>query len=255
MSEVSQAALKLKELRNRTGLSLAKMAAALEMPLGVYRHYEERYKKPYLPVDLIHKLTPVLTKHDIDLTEINAFAGLAGVGQSSIPVIGTVEAGAWRDVPDWPPERQYPLTLPRAAKYRAAAGGFAVEVRDKSCDRAYGEDSVLICARPETLGRGLRFGDRVVTDIVSDGKIERRCMTVTVTPEGDIVLTAPTSDKHLQTTAMIHRGAANPDGMRDGQALYGRPSSIDPAAEIPYEPREGDDARIIGIVIGAITLG
>jgi len=255
MVDISPAAQKLKQLREQTGLSIAGLAAELGMGTTTYRHYENRFKRRYLPIDLVRNLTPVLVRHGIDTAEITALAGTVIIDQPSVMVIGAVEADACIEYQDWPPERQYSLTLPRAAKYRVAAGGFAVEVRDKSCDRAYDEDSVLICARPETLGRGLRFGDRVVADIASDGKVERRCMTVTVTPEGDIVLTSLTSDKPLQTTAMIHRGPASPDGLRDGQALYGRPSSIDPAAEIPYEPREDDNALIIGMVIGAITLG
>lgn len=60
MPTVSAASRQLKLLRQRAGLSIRDVAQQLGMEHGSsYQHYEDRFKKPLLPLDLVMKLAPI----------------------------------------------------------------------------------------------------------------------------------------------------------------------------------------------------
>src|SRR5512145_1844898 len=52
MSEVSEVARRLKELREQAGLTMRSVSDALGWSLTRYQHYEDRYKRKYLPFEL-----------------------------------------------------------------------------------------------------------------------------------------------------------------------------------------------------------
>jgi len=76
MTTRSPAAEALKALRNRAGLTVRAMAEALGRPASTYASYEDKYKKPYLPLDLIEDLSPILEARGIPRGEILELAGL-----------------------------------------------------------------------------------------------------------------------------------------------------------------------------------
>jgi len=87
---------KLKALREEAGLSIRQMADALGMPgASSYNHYETRYKKSFLPIDLIVKITSILNEHGVDpkkVQELGSFPNEAshthsGFGESKSPRI------------------------------------------------------------------------------------------------------------------------------------------------------------------------
>src|SRR5260370_32254664 len=72
---VSAVSRQLKQLRQKAGLSLREVAQALGMEHGSsYQHYEDRYKKPLLPLDLVPRLVPIFVR-----------AGLASGEPSHLP--------------------------------------------------------------------------------------------------------------------------------------------------------------------------
>jgi len=77
MPEASPAARKLKLLRQRAGLSIREVAHALGMEHGSsYQHYEDRYRKPHLPLDLMRKLMPVFVRGGVEAAELLVLAGV-----------------------------------------------------------------------------------------------------------------------------------------------------------------------------------
>lgn len=66
----------LKGLRERSGLSVRGLAALLKMQPTTYWNYEKRYKKPYLPWELVEKLIPIFMKHGIERKRVIALAGI-----------------------------------------------------------------------------------------------------------------------------------------------------------------------------------
>jgi len=81
MAEVSAVSRQLKELRRRSGLSIREVAEALGMEHGSsYQHYEDRFRKTLLPLDLVQKLLPIFTKAGADPAELYALAGVDASG-------------------------------------------------------------------------------------------------------------------------------------------------------------------------------
>ena len=81
MPDASPAARKLKQLRQRAGLSIRDVAHALGMEHGSsYQHYEDRFRKPHLPLDLMRKLAPILAKGGVEAPELLALAGVDARG-------------------------------------------------------------------------------------------------------------------------------------------------------------------------------
>ena len=85
MADASPAARKLKLLRQRAGLSIREVAHALGMEHGSsYQHYEDRFRKAHLPLDLMRKLMPIFAKGGVEAAELLALAGVdahsAGTG-------------------------------------------------------------------------------------------------------------------------------------------------------------------------------
>jgi len=76
MSEISEAARRLKQLRERSGLSMRQVADALGWSLTRYQHYEDRYKRRWLPLDLTRQLGALFESRGIDPQELLALAGL-----------------------------------------------------------------------------------------------------------------------------------------------------------------------------------
>ncbi len=79
--DVSAVSRRLKEIRRRAGLSIREVAEALGMEHGSsYQHYEDRYRKPLLPLDLTQKLVPIFAKAGADPAELYALAGVDATG-------------------------------------------------------------------------------------------------------------------------------------------------------------------------------
>ena len=75
MTDSSDTKEKLKAIRIRSGLSIRAVAEALDMSASSYGHYEARYKKPYLPLEITIQLTDIFAPHGIDRKEVMDPAG------------------------------------------------------------------------------------------------------------------------------------------------------------------------------------
>jgi len=78
----SSVSRKLKQLRQRAGLSIREVAHALGMENGSsYQHYEDRFRKPFLPLDFTQRLVPIFGAKGIEAGEVFALAGVDGAGR------------------------------------------------------------------------------------------------------------------------------------------------------------------------------
>src|SRR5258708_36497275 len=76
MRDVSAVARRLKQIRTRAGLSIRQVAEALDMEHGSsYQHYEDRFKKPLLPLELILRLVPIFGPRGVDAAGLFPPAG------------------------------------------------------------------------------------------------------------------------------------------------------------------------------------
>lgn len=71
--------LRLKRLRESSGLSVRAMAALAGMKPSTYGHYEnpDRFKSPFLPVAEARTFAKALSKHGIAATDVLVLAGMA----------------------------------------------------------------------------------------------------------------------------------------------------------------------------------
>lgn len=75
---------KLKQLRQRAGLSIREVAHALGMENGSsYQHYEDRFRKPFLPLELTQRLIPIFAAKGVDAAELYALAGHDGTARGA----------------------------------------------------------------------------------------------------------------------------------------------------------------------------
>jgi transcriptional regulator with XRE-family HTH domain len=85
MTAVSAVSRQLKQLRQRAGLSIREVAQALGMEHGSsYQHYEDRFKKALLPLDLVRKLVPIFEPNGVEAGELYALAGVNATGERPI---------------------------------------------------------------------------------------------------------------------------------------------------------------------------
>jgi phage repressor protein C with HTH and peptisase S24 domain len=88
MPTVSASSRQLKLLRQRAGLSIREVAQQLGMEHGSsYQHYEDRFKKPLLPLELVMKLVPIFEAGGVEPSELYALAGVNATGER--PLVAT----------------------------------------------------------------------------------------------------------------------------------------------------------------------
>ena len=104
MAETSAAARNLKRLRERSGLSVREVAAAIDRPASTYASYEDKYRKPYLPLELAKQLEAVLVGLGAPPITSNDVLALAGVTRALFAGEPGAAAGA-RPEPPQPQER------------------------------------------------------------------------------------------------------------------------------------------------------
>ena len=156
-SEVSEAARRLKALREQAGLSMRAVAEALRWPLTRYQHYEDRYKRTFLPVELARELAAILAPHGVDP---QAVLELAGIGSSppagapfraralgapppvarDLPVMGAVKGGSEGFYFNEGEPKEF---VARPAGLAGAANAFALYVDGDSMEPRYFAGEIL----------------------------------------------------------------------------------------------------------------
>jgi len=94
MRDTSPAAKRLKQLRVRAKLSIRQVANKMGWEHGsAYQHYEDRYKKPFLPLDLVRKLMPIFVEKGISSAEMFSLAGFdPKLTPVPVPTVGELTA-------------------------------------------------------------------------------------------------------------------------------------------------------------------
>ncbi|MGH6892195.1 MAG: LexA family transcriptional regulator [Dongiaceae bacterium] len=90
MSEVSEVARRLKELREQAGLTMRSVSDALGWSLTRYQHYEDRYKRKYLPFELARALEDMFVRQGVTTGAVLQLAGLEG--SQSLPARASAAA-------------------------------------------------------------------------------------------------------------------------------------------------------------------
>jgi hypothetical protein len=76
MTDISEAARRLKELREQAGLTMRAVSEALGWSLTRYQHYEDRYKRRFLPFELARDLEAIFVPHGVEPGSVLQLAGI-----------------------------------------------------------------------------------------------------------------------------------------------------------------------------------
>jgi phage repressor protein C with HTH and peptisase S24 domain len=155
MSEVSEVARRLKELREQAGLTMRSVSDALGWSLTRYQHYEDRYKRKYLPFELARALEDMFVRQGVAAGAVLQLAGLEG-SQNRPPRQGTTAmrpvslnaAASQRDLPVhsafregadgfWFVEGDAKEFVERPANLRGVANAFALYADGESMQPRY----------------------------------------------------------------------------------------------------------------------
>lgn len=151
--EVSEAARALKRLREQSGLPMRAVADHLGWTLTRYQHYEDRYRRRFLPVELARSLAALFAERGVEAAAVLDLAGL-GAGQAGgrvpgapepsvaaaalaprdLPVMGAVKGGSEGFYFNEGEPKEYVL---RPASLAGASNGFALYVDGDSMEPRY----------------------------------------------------------------------------------------------------------------------
>jgi SOS-response transcriptional repressor LexA len=168
--ETSEAARRLKLLREQAGISMRAVAEHLGWSITRYQHYEDRYRRRFLPIELARALADLFATRGIEQATVMELAGvgpgqplprLAGleaapppsppVAPRDLPVMGAVKGGSEGFYFNEGEPKEYVL---RPAALAGAANGFALYVDGDSMEPRYfaGELVYVNPNRPLTKG-------------------------------------------------------------------------------------------------------
>jgi SOS-response transcriptional repressor LexA len=170
MSEVSQAARRLKLLRERAGLSMRAVSEALGWTLTRYQHYEDRYRRSYLPLDLARQLGDLFAQRGVPAADVLALAGVDMAPRDpapvppqqqpiisvppmsrDLPVMGTVKGGAGGIYINEGEAKEFIVRPPSLA---GVSNAFALYVHGESMEPRYYAGEVLYVNPNRPLTKG-----------------------------------------------------------------------------------------------------
>ena len=160
LPEPSEAAKQLKVLRERSGLSMREVAQSLGWALTRYQHYEDRYRRRFLPVDMMRHIAALLAPKGVDPRAVLALSGVdAGSGALAtlpplprpesmpqphlgrdLPVLGAVRGGAEGFYFNEGEAKEYVI---RPTFLGGVANGFALFVEGDSMEPRYFAGEIL----------------------------------------------------------------------------------------------------------------
>lgn len=240
MAKVSDAARKLKAMREEAGLTIQTVADALGMPKSTYASNEDKFKKPYLPVTLVEKLVPIFKRRGISEDRILALAGvlqpteissgtnrrkagIAGQNQLNISservkraednytslteivyVIGSVQAGAWKEACQLPEEEWTEMRLPSDRRFPGITR-YALKNQGYSMNRVCRDGGFWVFVRYTDLpGQGPDVGHYVIVERRrTDGLVEATAKRFQLDSAGVPMLYPESDDPSFQPFPLI----------------------------------------------------
>jgi transcriptional regulator with XRE-family HTH domain len=176
---MSRVGRRIFELRRALGLNQGAFAKVVGVEQATVSRWESDKQIPEAPA--LVKMAKMANQ------SVEDFLGQVEITTAftvNIPVIGAVQAGAWVEAVEWPPDKQYSVTV----IYRQELAGkrrFALEVRGPSMNRLYPPGTILDCVSTYDVASPLGSGQRVIVERVrADGAREASCKEYVVDQEG-----------------------------------------------------------------------
>jgi transcriptional regulator with XRE-family HTH domain len=234
-------ASRLRELRQRLGLSQQEVATAAGISSAYYGALERGDKR--INADTAQRLQVPLRCSVSDL-----LSGSRGVSVPLRVAIAAAESGS-RPASFELPE---PHEMVQAGRLAEPGECFAAEIVDDSADRDFAPGSVLLLRPPGALPEPLRRGSRVVVRFLLDGDRGRPTYEILYgildrNILGDLVLITRTRNRLIPRHALI-RAAGGPRS----RSAESPATAMARDERIEYLHSADDPAEIIGVVVYAM---
>ena len=191
---------RIKELRDKRGLTLAQLADLLDTSHATIQRLESGKMK--LTQEWAERLAGPL-----NVRMVEVFGDVVPATVDGLPVLGSVQAGVWRetDVADEP--KCGPIPISPDARYPGKRQ-FALRVVGTSMNRVVQEGSYIVCVSWAELGRQPRDGDLVVVERRRDGLIETTIKRIQISNR-KILLMPDSDDPRWQSPLELEGGLEN----------------------------------------------
>jgi SOS-response transcriptional repressor LexA len=191
---------RIKELREKRGLTLAGLADLADTSHATIQRLESG--KMRLTQEWAERLAGPLNVHMVEV-----FGDVIPAVVDGLPVLGSVQAGVWReaDVADEP--KYGPLPISPDTRY-AGKPQFALRVVGNSMNRVVQDGSYIVCVSWAELGRQPRDGDLVVVERRRDGLIETTIKRIQIANR-KILLMPDSDDPRWQSPIELEGGLEN----------------------------------------------
>ncbi len=169
MPAASEAARNLKRLRERSGLSVREVAAALSRPASTYASYEDKYKKPYLPLELVKALEAIFVGRGDPPIGSGDVLSLAGVTRALLGAEAGTMAPARRPYTGSKQGRSASVEIPELDVSAIGGGGAIPDMSDPQAETETWEiPAALLAGHTQASVASLRIirvhGDSMVPD-------------------------------------------------------------------------------------------
>lgn len=158
----------LREVLLKTGKSPSRLAQDARLTPSTLTRFLKAEDGQMLSANTIFKIERVLeyaggspSDSTQGLTEMPAL--------STVDVLGSVEAGAWRDV-GTVQKKLFSVAIP--PNVAAGAQKYGLEVRGQSMNKVYPHGTVVICVSAIEAGREPEEGERVIVERTQNGFVE-----------------------------------------------------------------------------------
>lgn len=145
----------IKRLRQRKGWTQTQLADRMSTSQQNVQRLETG--KISIDLDWIRKLSEAFNMHPRDMIG----DAVTSVELTTLPVVGAVEAGTWREAVEWAPSERYDLAV-NPDQENPGVRRFGLVVRGPSMNRVMPEGTTLICAKLIDLGENPEPGDYVI---------------------------------------------------------------------------------------------
>lgn len=145
-------------------------------------------------------------------------AALLDEPMERVEVVGTVQAGVWREALEAPADERFAVEVPRDRRFPGVRR-FGLRVAGPSMNRIFPERSIVLCARFPDLGRDPEPDDYVVVLRNREGLVEATVKQLERSRDGRLWLSPRSDDPEHQTPWPL---PAPTEARRQGLEVYAR---------------------------------
>jgi transcriptional regulator with XRE-family HTH domain len=187
------ALLRIREFREKRGLTLEQLGAKIGMDPGHLSRIE-RGERP-VTVDQLRQIARELECRPEDFLMIDSLHALKSATVTGVAVVGTAHTGRKIKTMRAPSSEHYSIDVPKDERLK---NPFALLLDDDTMERDISKGSHVVCVPLHDFWRALQRGDFLVVESPLDGGIQVFIRQLDINKDGQRILCARTSNPAYQ---------------------------------------------------------